>query len=248
MHMVDFITQGPLWSYDLGPIRLAITKPMLVSTGVMIVLSLIFIFLGRNLKVIPETRRQRIAETLYSAIRGVVDSNMGAGYYRFIPFIGALIIFVLGNNFAALLGFKPPTSSFSTAFGLGVVSFLIIHINAVKTGGMKGYLKSYVEPMPFLLPITLLERLIFPVSLSLRLFGNILAATVIMSLIYGSLLQLNFFAALVIPMPFHAYFDIFEGGLQGVIFTFLTMLQIKLLAEESSEHNEPEDIGLESMA
>lgn len=246
MHMVDFITQGPLWSYDLGPIRLAITKPMLVSTGVMIFLSLIVIFLGRNLKVIPETKRQLVAETLYSTIRSLVDSNMGSGYHRFIPFIGALLIFILGNNFSALFGFKPPTSSFSTAFGLGLVSFFIIHINAVKTGGLKGYTKSYVEPMPFLLPITLLERLIFPVSLSLRLFGNILAATVIMSLIYGSLMQLSFFTMLVIPLPFHAYFDVFEGGLQGVIFTFLTMIQIKLLAEESSEHEAVKDIGIEA--
>ena len=248
MHMVDFITQGPLWSYDLGPIRLAVTKPMLVSTGFMILLSLIFIFLGRNLKLIPETRRQLIAETIYSTIRSLVDSNMGSGYYRFIPFIGALILFLLGQNFSALFGFKPPTSSFSTAFGLGLISFLIIHINAVKTGGLRGYAKSYVEPMPFLLPITLLERLIFPVSLSLRLFGNVLAATVIMSLIYGSLMQLNFFAMLVIPLPFHAYFDLFEGGLQAVIFTFLTMIQIKLLAEESTEHEPVKDIAVETAA
>ena len=238
MHMVDFITEGPLKIYNLGGLEIAITKPMLVSTGAMIILSLIFIYLGSNLKAIPVTRKQIVTETIYGFIKGIVDDNMGPTYQRFIPFIGALILYLLGQNFVALFGFKPPNSSFSTALGLGVISFVMIHANAVQTGGLKGYLQSYIKPMPFLLPITLLERIIFPISLSLRLFGNLLAGTVIMSLIYGSLLELQFFSSLVIPIPFHAYFDIFEGGIQAVIFTFLTMIQIKLIAEESTPGHE----------
>lgn len=238
MHMVDFITEKPLKIYNLGGLEIAITKPMLVSTGAMIILSLIFIYLGRNLKAVPVTKKQIVTETIYGFIKGIVDDNMGPAYQRFIPFIGALILYLLGQNFVALFGFKPPNSSFSTALGLGLISFIMIHANAVQTGGVKGYLQSYIKPMPFLLPITLLERIIFPISLSLRLFGNILAGTVIMSLIYGSLLELQFFSSLVIPLPFHAYFDIFEGGIQAVIFTFLTMIQIKLIAEESTPGHE----------
>lgn len=238
MHMVDFITEGPIAVYRIGGLELALTSPMLVSTGVMIVLSLMFIYLGRNLNVIPDTRRQIIAETIYGAVRGTVNDNMGKGYHHFIPFVGALILYLLGQNLAGLFGFKPATSSFSTTLGLGLVSFFIIHTNAIKTGGLKGYLGSYIKPMPFLLPITLLERVIFPISLALRLFGNILAATVIMSLLYGALIGFQTFSALVLPLPFHAYFDIFDGGIQAIIFTFLTMIQIKLLAEESSEEHE----------
>lgn len=238
MHMVDFITEGPLKVYTVGGFDLAITKPMVVSTGAMIVLSLLFMLLGRNIKVIPETRRQVLAETIYGAIQGIVKENMGPGYFRFIPFIGALIIYLMGQNFVGLFGFKPATSSFSTTLGLGLIAFIIIHVNAVVTGGLKGYLKSYIQPMPFLLPITLLERLIFPISLALRLFGNILAATVVMSLVYGALLEISIVVGLVIPLPFHAYFDLFDGGIQAVIFTFLTMIQIKLIAEESTEGHE----------
>ncbi len=238
MHMVDFITEGPLKVFQVGGFDLALTKPMLVSTGAMIVLSLLFIFLGRNIKIIPETRRQVLAETIYGAIQGIVKENMGPGYFRFIPFIGALITYLMGQNFVGLFGFKPATSSFSTTLGLGLIAFGIIHANAVVTGGLKGYLKSYIQPMPFLLPITLLERLIFPISLALRLFGNILAATVVMSLVYGALLEFSLVVGLVIPLPFHAYFDLFDGGIQAVIFTFLTMIQIKLIAEESTEGHE----------
>lgn len=238
MHMVDFITEGPIRVFEIGGLNLALTKPMLVSTGAMILLSLLMIFLGRNLEVVPTTKRQVLSETIYGFIQGIVKDNMGEGYQRFIPFIGTLILYLLAQNFAGMFGFKPATSSFSTTLGLGIIAFFIIHANAIKTGGMKGYLESYVKPMPFLLPITLLERIIFPISLALRLFGNILAATVIMSLVYGSLLSVGKALGIGIPLPFHMYFDLFDGTIQAVIFTFLTMIQIKLIAEESTEGHE----------
>jgi len=235
--LVHFITEGPLKVFWLNGIKIAITRPMLVCTGAMIALSLIMIYLGSGLKVLPTSKKQVAAETIYSFVHGIVKDNMGEKLISFVPFIGALIIYIMGQNMTGLFGFKPATSSFSTALGLGLTAFVMMHVNAIKTGGVGGYLKSYVKPMPFLLPITLMERIILPISLSLRLFGNILAAAVIMTLIYGALLGISTFAALIIPIPFHAYFDIFDGGLQAVIFTFLTMIQTKLLAEESSEHH-----------
>lgn len=238
MNMVDFITEGPIRVFEIGGMELALTKPMLVSTGAMIILSLLMILLGRNLKVVPTNKLQVLSETIYDFIKGIVNDNMGVGYQRFVPFIGALILYLLGQNLTGMFGFKPATSSFSTTLGLGIIAFLIIHGNAVKTGGVKGYLGSYVKPMPFLLPITLMERIIFPISLALRLFGNVLAATVIMSLIYGSLLSLTKALGIGIPLPFHLYFDLFDGTIQAVIFTFLTMIQIKLIAEESTEGHE----------
>ncbi len=233
--MVEFITQGPLKVFWIGGLKIAITKPMLVCTGAMIVLSLLMIYLASGLKVIPESKKQVAAETIYLFVHGIVKDNMGEKLIHFVPFIGSLIIYIMGQNMTGLFGFKPATSSFSTALGLGLSAVAMMHYNAIKTGGVGGYLKSYVKPMPFLLPITLMERIILPISLSLRLFGNILAAAVIMTLVYSTLIHINAFAALVIPIPFHAYFDIFDGGLQAVIFTFLTMIQMKLLAEESTE-------------
>lgn len=238
MHMVDFITQGPWKVVKIAGLTIPITKPMLISTLAMILLSLVFIWLGRNCKTVPHNRRQVIAETIYGFINNLVKENMGGGYLQFTPFIGALILYLIGQNLVGLFGLKPATSSFSTTLGLGLVSFAIIHGYAIKKAGLKGYLKSYVEPMPFLMPITLMERIIFPISLALRLFGNILAATVIMSLIYGALMSINKAAGLVVPIVFHAYFDIFDGTIQAVIFTFLTMIQIKLLHQEAAGQHE----------
>lgn len=236
--MVDFITEGPVKVINLLGMNINITKPMLIQSGTTIVLALLFIWLGSNLKVIPESKKQIISETIYGFFKGIVTDNMGEKFQHFIPIIGTIMIYILGQNLVGLVGLKPATSSFSTTLGLGLVAFTIINVNAIRTGGLKGYLKSYVKPMPFLLPITLLERVILPISLALRLFGNILAATVVMSLLYGALLSITHFTALVLPIPFHAYFDIFDGGIQAVIFTFLTMIQIKLMQEEASEEHE----------
>ena len=77
-----------------------------------------------------------------------------------------------------------------------------------------------------------------PVSLALRLFGNILAATFLVELCYEALHSVGFIAQLAIPVPLHAYFDIFDGGIQTVIFIMLTMINIKMIAEHSghTEH------------
>lgn len=232
------MNEGPLKVFKLGNFNLEITKPMIVSFLVMIVLVLIFMYLGKDLKVIPNTKKQIVSESIYSFIHNLVSNNIGSKYTHTIPFLGTIFIYIVGMNVVGLFGIKPPTISLSTALGLGICSFFMIHATAIKYGGVGGYLKSYLKPMAPLLPITIMERVLFPLSLTLRLFGNILAATVIMSLLYSILLKLYYVGALLIPVPFHMYFDIFDGALQGFIFTLLTMIQIKLLAEESSEEHE----------
>lgn len=234
MESVHFITEGPLVQWQVGPFRMVVTTPMIVGTFVTIILCLFFIWLGRNLEPVPKSKKQILAETLYTGVEGIVDDNMGKQYRSFVPFIGGLLVFLIAQNLVGLVGLKPGTSSLSTTLGLGISAFVIIHGHAIAKGGMKGYLKSYLHPMPALFPITLMERLILPISLALRLYGNILAATVIMSLIYGGLMGVNTLAAGIIPIPFHMYFDIFDGTIQAVIFTFLTMIQIKLVAADAT--------------
>ena len=77
------------------------------------------------------------------------------------------------------------------------------NISKYKCNGIGGYFKGYLEPVSFILPITILERVMLPISLSLRLFGNMLAATFIIELVYESLEKIAWFAQLVIPIPLH---------------------------------------------
>ena len=102
---------------------------------------------------------------------------------------------------------------------------------AIKRNGVGGYFKGYLEPVPFIVPITILERVMLPVSLSLRLFGNMVAATFIVELVYEGLEKVSWFAQLVLPIPLHLYFDIFDGSIQAIIFIMLTIINIKIVSE-----------------
>jgi len=130
-----------------------------------------------------------------------------------------------------LFGIKPPTSDFSVSLGIALTTFFVIQGHTIKKLGLWGYFKGYASPVPLLLPINIMERIMLPISLSLRLFGNIFAATMIMELLYGALTGLNFIAAIGLPIPFHFYFDIFDGTIQMIIFVMLTMINIKITAE-----------------
>ena len=186
----------------------------------------------RNMKVRP-TKKQTIVEWIYDMLNNAVVSNVGESFISIVPFVGALGIFVLVMNFTGLIGISPPTKNFSVTLTLALISFVVVQGYAIKKNGVKGYFKGYLEPVSFILPITILERVMLPISLSLRLFGNMLAATFIIELVYESLEKVAWFAQLVVPIPLHLYFDIFDGGIQAVIFVMLTMINIKIV----SEHN-----------
>ena len=136
-------------------------------------------------------------------------------------------------NLTGLVGISPPTKNFSVTLTLALISFIMVQGYAIKKNGVGGYFKGYLEPVSFIVPITILERVMLPISLSLRLFGNMLAATFIIELVYESLEKVAWFAQLVIPIPLHLYFDIFDGGIQAVIFVMLTMINIKIVSEHS---------------
>lgn len=221
-----------LGSYNI-PIYFSVVAQWIVMAVVMISVPL----LTRNLKTIPNGR-QVVVETIVEKINGLVKDNMGDEYEKFSPFVGTLIIFLLLLNLFGLTGLRPPTADYSVALGLALISFVIIQFNAIAHGGIIEYLKAYGKPYSFMLPLNIIERLVVPVSLSLRLFGNITAAVIMMELIYEGLefvshsihLKVPLFEA-VLPIPFHIYFDLFDGTIQMFIFVMLTMIFIKTTSE-----------------
>ena len=101
---------------------------------------------------------------------------------------------------------------------LALMSIILIEAAGVRKKGTKGFLKSFAEPIPIMLPMNILEVFIRPLSLCMRLFGNILGAFVIMGLI-----KMPIFAPAVLSL----YFDLFDGFIQAYVFVFLTSLFIK---------------------
>lgn len=210
---------------------MAITEEIVIQWAIILVISAVAIVLTKNLKKIPN-KKQSIAEIFVNGINNLVVSNMGENFKGFVPYIGTLVLFLLFMNLIGLIGIEPPTKDFNIVLGIALITFLVIQVYAIKKQGIKGYFIGYAKPIIPLLPINIMERIMLPISLSLRLFGNMTAAVVIMELIYGALGKTPLgIAQLGIPIPFHFYFDVFDGSIQMIIFVMLTMINIKVIAE-----------------
>lgn len=220
----------PLKIIDLFGYPFEITVSLIIQWSIIIIISIISIILTRNMKKIPN-KKQSVVELVIDYINKLVVDNMGEECRGFVPFIGTLVIYLLLMNLVGLFGIKPPTTDYNVALGLGLISFIIIQAYTIKKTGLIHYFIGYAKPVGILLPVNIMERIALPISLSLRLFGNMFAATIIMELVYEALGHLSWFAQLGIPIPLHAYFDVFDGTLQMFIFVLLTMVNIKVISE-----------------
>ncbi len=212
---------GPLIvaSFDLFGITFNLTESIIVQWIVILILLAVILILTHNMKVVPETKRQAAAEWIVEFFQGTVESTMGSQYKRYIPYIGALFCFSLISSLMSLFGLRSPTADVSVTGSWALITFFLIQFNRAKTGKVKGYFKSFVEPLPFMLPFNIIGEVANPVSLALRHFGNLMGGMVIGSLIYFALG--NF--AILIPAVASLYFDIFSAVMQAYIFIMLTM-------------------------
>lgn len=216
----------PVFTIPLGNFSLEITQSIIVQWAIIAILAILSFLLTKDLKKKPD-KKQAALEKIYVTIESLMTSNMGESYRNFLPYIGSLMIYLLCLNLTGLIGVQPPTKDISVAFGLALSSFLAIHYNAIKRNGFGHYLKGYAQPFIFMAPINLMERVMLPVSLCLRLFGNMMAATVLVDLVYEAAGKF----AIGFPIILHGYFDLFDGTIQMVVFSMLTMIQIKLTAD-----------------
>lgn len=215
----------PLFGYEI-PIALSVV----VQWFIILILTIVAILVTRNLKKIPD-KKQSALELLYITVENLVRENMGEDYLGFVPFIGSLALYLVIMNITPLVAVPSPTERLSVTLGMASVTFFVIQGYAIYKHGILGYFKGYLHPLALMLPMNIIERFMILVSLSLRLFGNIAAGTVIMQIIYSGLGKVNPFLSIAIPVPFHFYFDLFDGFVQMLIFTMLTMIQIKIVSQ-----------------
>lgn len=168
------------------------------------------------------TGTQNIVEMAVEGINNFVITAMGEKNVGFANWFFGVFVFVLISNLSGLLGFRAPTADLCTTLAIAMATFFLIHYMGIKTG--KGsYFKSYLDPFPLMLPMNIISELAKPVSLSFRLFGNILGGMIIMGLLYALMpIWLRF----GIPGVLHIYFDLFAGCIQTVIICMLSMIFI----------------------
>jgi len=165
---------------------------------------------------------QNVVELIVEKLDGMVDATMGKNAAPFRNYIGTIFIFILMCNFSGLLGLRPPTADYGTTLPLGLLTFTIIHFNKFKYQKVSGVIKGLCDPWPFWAPINMIGDVAVPISLSLRLFANVLSGTVMMALVYGLLSKIAVFW----PAVLHVYFDLFSGAIQTYVFCMLTMTYI----------------------
>lgn len=225
------VTPMPIWSPEIFGYTVDITAGIVIEWVVILILCIAAYALTRNLKIKP-TKTQAAVESVYERLRDFIVGTMGKEYESFVPYIGTLMIYLLVLNWMGAIGFRPPTSDVSITASFGLLTFLVVNINAVRKNGLLGYGKGLVHPFAVMLPLNLLERVLLPVTLALRLFGNMFAAVVLVDLVYEGLGSIAVVAKLGLPIILHGYFDLFDGVLQMIVFSMLTMINIKTIAEE----------------
>ena len=212
----------------LGGFRLTETLTTMWILTALIMLTVLLV--TRNIDKIPG-KLQNGVEIFVSTIYKLTADTMGEDKIRFAPYIGTLLIYVAVMNLSGMFAVRPPTADLNTTLSIALMTFFLIHYHGIKSKGIGGYLKGFTEPMPTITPINIIGEIATPVSLSFRLFGNLVGGMIIMSLIYSALANLSLGLGLSIPIfqfgipvVLHGYFDLFSGLLQTFIFAMLTMI------------------------
>ena len=188
-----------------------------VGSWILIALFTIFcIWLTHDLKKVPG-RRQMVAEMLVGFINNFCKDNLGEHWRTFAPYIGTMGIYLVLANLSEFIGITPPTKDLNVTAGMAFMAVLLIYGSSFRIKGLKGGLHKFAEPWPIVAPLNILEIGIRPLSLCMRLFGNVFASFVIMELV-------KIVAPVLVPIPLSLYFDAFDGIIQAVVFVFLTTL------------------------
>ena len=159
-------------------------------------------------------------EAAVSAGYGFFEDILGEEGKEYIPYLISVMLYIGVANLIGLVGVKPPTKDMGVTAGLAVMSIILIEYSGIHAKGVKRWAKSFAEPVAVVAPLNVLEIFIRPLSLCMRLFGNVLGAFVVMEL-------LKIIMPAILPIPFSLYFDIFDGLIQAYVFVFLTSLFIK---------------------
>lgn len=185
-----------------------------VIIAVLLILSLI---LTRNLKVMNPGKRQLLLEAGIDAMRKFFRGILGEEGDIYIPYMMTVVIYLGVANVSGIFGVKPPTKDLNVTLALALMSMFLIEYCGIHKKGLKGFFRSFLDPIPVMLPMNIMEVAIRPTALCFRLFGNILGGFVVMALV-------EFVCPAVLPIPFSLYFDFFDGFIQAYIFVFLTSM------------------------
>jgi F-type H+-transporting ATPase subunit a len=214
---------GPKVIFKIGNIEITNTFINLQIISIMVLI--ISFWLSYRPKEEIVTKRQSLVEALIEMFQKYLGGFLGEERaVKYFPFFASLFLFILLSNWSGLIpGFVSPTSDLNVTIGLALGTIMYIQFTAFREKGI-AYLKSFISPSILFLPINLLEQITRPVSLALRLFGNITGEHIVLAII-------SILAPLIVPVPIMAL-SMFMGFIQALIFTTLSAAYLAAVFEE----------------
>jgi len=220
-----------LWVVNIGGIEVWITETVVntwIIMLILIVLALMARIRLRSFTMVPKGF-QNIVEAAVELFDRFAAGALGSNHSYIAPWFFMVFAFILSSSLFSVFGLRAPTADWATTFALAFATFLLMLFMGFRH--RKGdYIKSFFSPYPVFFPLNLIGELAKPVSLSFRLFGNMLSGTIILTLYYKLtpwLVQIG------VPAVLHAFFDVVFGALQTYIFVFISLMYIRGAAADN---------------
>lgn len=207
---------------------------------VMVGLVVFAVISTRRLQLVPQTRLQAFVEFLVSSLNNFVIETIGPDGQKYTPFIGTIFVYILVMNLVGLIpGFKSPTSNLSLIIPLALIVFVMYNYYGIRQQGLGKYIRHLIgEPLwlaPLMFPIHLISEIARPVSLSIRLFGNIFGEETLLVVLAGlTYVIIPYFVAIPTQFPV-MLLAVLTAFVQAMVFTILTTIYISLAVAHSEE-------------
>ena len=221
---MEDLTNIPQLTVPLFGLNLVVNLETVYMTWVVMGILIVFGFLAtKKIDFLPNPFQvvgELIVNTFYDLTKDALDEKM---VHRYFPLICTLFLFLITSNWLGMLPhLSEPTKDLNTPLSLGILGFFIAHHAGIKAKGFKAYAKEYAEPIFFMAPLNVIGELAKVVSISFRLYGNILGGAIII-LVVSHLIY-----SLVLPPFLILFFSLFIGTIQAFVFTMLTLVYISV--------------------
>jgi len=220
--------------FNVGGVEIWLTDTIIstwIIMGVIIAAAILVRIKLRKFSTVPSSGFQNAIEMIVEAFNNFVKNSAGEKLMYLGGWFFTVIVFILFSNISGLFFLRPPTADWTVTFMLALVTFFLIQFAGVRHRG-RDYLKSLCEPVIFFLPLNIIGELARPVSLSFRLFGNVLGGIILIGLLYN---MAPVFVQFGIPAAIHGFFDVIIGILQAYIFCVLSLSFIGAAASTAEE-------------
>jgi F-type H+-transporting ATPase subunit a len=207
--------------------QVTLNLELMIMTWIVISILLLFGWKCASRRSLIPGRFQVVGELFVSTFYDLTEDAMGKELGKtYAPMVCALFLFLVLSNWLGTIPYlEEPTKDLNTPLSMGLMGFCCAHYVGIKTKGLKAYLKGYIEPLFFMLPLNLIGEMANVVSISFRLFGNIMGGSII-------ILVVSYLTYNVVTPPFlNAFFGFFVGAVQAFVFTMLTIVYISIQAK-----------------